>query len=116
MRQQGRSNLWRYYYAMAVERAYCVYLLTNFTNRVIYTGVTNDLVRRVQEHRDGTHDGFTKKYKVWKLVHFEPTNDIASAIDREKQLKAGSRQAKVALIEASNPNWRDLYHDVLADI
>ena len=56
---------------MAVEKAYCVYLLTNFTNRVIYTGVTNDLVRRVREDRDGTHDGFTKKYKVWKLVHFE---------------------------------------------
>ena len=100
---------------MAVEKAYCVYLLTNFTNRVIYTGVTNDLVRRVREDRDGTHDGFTKKYKVWKLVHFEATNDIKSAIEREKQLKAGSREAKVALIEASNPKWRDLYRDLLRD-
>jgi putative endonuclease len=97
---------------VAVEKAYCVYLLTNFKNNVLYVGVTNDLARRVEEHREGTHDGFTKKYKVWKLVHFEPTNDIISAIEREKQLKAGSREAKVALIEATNPKWRDLYHEL----
>jgi putative endonuclease len=97
---------------MPVEKAYSVYILTNYTNRVLYTGVTNDLLRRVQEHRDGTHDGFTKKYKVWKLVHFEPTNDIQSAIEREKQLKAGSRAAKVALIELTNPRWRDLFQEL----
>jgi putative endonuclease len=98
---------------MAIENAYCVYILTNFKNNVLYVGVTNDLARRVQERRDGTHDGFTKKYKVWKLVHFEPTNDIQSALGREKQLKAGSRQAKVSLVEATNPQWRDLSHDLL---
>jgi putative endonuclease len=101
---------------MPVERAYSVYLVTNFKNNVLYVGVTNDLVRRVEEHRSGTHDGFTKKYKVWKLVHFETTPDILSAIEREKQLKAGSRQAKVALIAAENPKWRDLYHDLIDPI
>ena len=80
---------------------------------MLYVGVTNDLLRRVQEHRDGTHDGFTQKYKVWKLVHFEVTPEIDSAILREKQLKAGSREDKVSLIKETNPYWRDLYHDLL---
>jgi putative endonuclease len=98
---------------MRDERQYCVYILTNFKNNVLYVGVTNDLLRRVQEHREGAHDGFTKKYKVWKLVHFEMTSQIDGAIMREKQIKAGSREDKVSLINEGNPFWRDLYHDLL---
>jgi putative endonuclease len=98
---------------MREERQYYVYILTNFKNNVLYVDVTNDLLRRVQEHRDGTQDGFTKKYKVWKLVHFEVTSQIESAIAREKQLKAGPRDTKVGLVESTNPRWRDLYHDLL---
>jgi putative endonuclease len=98
---------------MRVEKYYYVYLLTNYTNRVIYTGVTNDLVGRVQQHRDKTNDGFTSRYNVWKLVYFEATQEVWSALEREKQLKAGSRAAKVALIEGSNPKWRDLYPQLL---
>jgi putative endonuclease len=90
-----------------------VYLLTNFTNSVIYTGVTNDLVRRVFEHREKLNKGFTSRYQVWKLVYYETCDDIVSAITREKQIKAGSRQKKVALIEAENPKWRDLYQELM---
>ncbi|MPZ49517.1 MAG: GIY-YIG nuclease family protein [Dehalococcoidia bacterium] len=93
--------------------AYYVYLLTNFTNSVIYTGVTNDLLRRVMEHRESTVEGFTQRYKVWKLVHYEIAEDVMSAIEREKQIKSWSRRRKVALIEAENPGWRDLFPELL---
>lgn len=89
-------------------RAYYVYLLTNVNHTVIYIGVTNDLVRRVAEHKAGTHQGFTKKYNVHKLVHFDTYSDINAAIAREKQLKAGSRANKLALINTGNPTWEDL--------
>src|SRR3954464_14748897 len=98
---------------MRDERQYCVYILTNFKNSVLYVGVTNDLLRRVQEHRDGTHDGFTKKYKVWKLVHFEVTSQIEGAIAREKQLKGSSRSDKIDMVNSDNPYWRDPYSDLL---
>ena len=90
---------------------YYVYILTNRTNRVLYTGVTNDLVRRVYEHREKFVEGFTKKYNVTKLVYYETTGDIESAIVREKQIKGWLRKKKITLIESVNPEWRDLSLD-----
>ena len=95
-----------------MEHQYYVYLLTNKNNTVIYTGVTNDLKRRVYEHKEKMVDGFTKKYNVSKLVYFEATNDINSAIQREKQIKAGSRQKKIDLINSTNKDWKDLYDEI----
>jgi len=95
-----------------MEHQYFVYLMTNKNNTVIYTGVTNDLKRRVYEHKEKMIDGFTKKYIVNKLVYFEFTSDINSAIQREKQIKAGSRQRKINLINSMNKEWRDLYNEI----
>ena len=89
-------------------RTYYVYLLTNVNHTVLYIGVTNDLVRRVAEHKAGTYQGFTKAYNVLKLVYFETYSDINAAIAREKQLKAGSRAKKLALIDTENPTWEKL--------
>ena len=89
-------------------RTYYVYLLTNVNHTVLYIGVTNDLVRRVAEHEAGTHQGFTKKYNVHKVLYFETYSDINAAIAREKQLKAGSRAKKLALIDTENPTWEEL--------
>lgn len=91
------------------EHNYYVYILTNQSDRVLYTGITNDLVRRVWQHRNFKIVGFTSKYKVTKLVWFEHTEDVNSAIQREKQIKAGSQAKKIQLIEAMNPEWMDLY-------
>jgi putative endonuclease len=74
----------------------------------LYTGVTNNLERRVYEHKHHLVDGFTKKYKIDKLVYFEDTNDINAAISREKQIKGWLRKKKIALIESMNPSWKDL--------
>jgi len=95
-----------------MEHQYFVYLMTNKNNTVIYTGVTNDLKRRVYEHKEKMIDGFTKKYIVNKLVYFEFTSDINSAIQREKQIKAGSRQRKINLINSMNKEWKDLYNEI----
>jgi len=89
-------------------KTYCVYILTNQNHKVLYIGVTNDLMRRVAEHKMGIHEGFTKKYKANKLVYFEESPSITAAIEREKQLKAGSRAKKLALINALNPYWEEL--------
>lgn len=89
-------------------RTYYVYLLTNANHTVLYIGVTNDLTRRVAEHKAGIHEGFTKKYNVYKLVYFEMYPDINAAIAREKQLKAGSRTKKLALVNTNNPAWEEL--------
>ena len=86
--------------------------MTNQHNTVLYTGVTNDLVRRVFQHREKTLPGFTSRYNVDKLVFFEETSDVLAAIAREKQIKGGSRRKKIALIEGLNPGWRDLYRDL----
>ena len=91
---------------------YCVYILTNEHNHVLYTGVTNDLKRRVYEHREKVIEGFTKKYNASKLIYYEVFEDPESAIAREKQIKAGSRAKKVALINEFNPEWNDLYEDI----
>ncbi len=92
-----------------MPRQFYVYILANRTNRVLYTGVTNDLVRRVTEHREKLVDGFTKRYKVDKLVYYEVCDDAYTAISREKQIKAGSRVDKERLIAAMNREWTDLY-------
>ena len=92
--------------------AYYVYILTNFKNSVLYVGVTNDLQRRVYEHREKLVEAFTKRYNVWILVFYEEGDDVGAAIEREKQLKGGSRAKKVALIQMDNPTWRDLYHEL----
>jgi putative endonuclease len=86
-----------------------VYIVTNQPNGILYIGVTADLARRVTEHRNGTIDGFTKKYGLTRLVYTEQYDEIASAIEREKQLKHWNRAWKVRLILAVNPGWGDLY-------
>ena len=94
-----------------VRRAsqYYVYILASQRNGTLYVGVTSDLTRRVYEHKSGAVDGFTKKYHVHNLVHFETTPDIEGAITREKQIKRWKRSWKVELIEKENPEWKDLY-------
>jgi putative endonuclease len=94
------------------ERQYYVYLLTNFTNSVIYTGVTRDLLQRVQQHRDKVADGFTSRYNVWKLVYYEVADEVESAIAREKQIKAGPRSRKEELVRSMNPAWKDLFQEL----
>ena len=89
-----------------------VYIMTNQTNTVCYTGVTNDLYRRMAEHKEGINRGFTKRYRVKKLVYYEVFDDPMSAIQREKQIKAGSRQKKLDLIKSMNPEKRDLSEDI----
>ena len=95
------------------ERVSYVYILFNSKNGTLYTGVTNDLVRRVWEHKNKTAEGFTKKYNVDKLGYYETYADISDAIQREKQIKGGSRQLKLQLIEGMNPDWKDLYNDIV---
>lgn len=86
--------------------------MTNKTNTVLYTGVTNNLSRRVYEHKQKLVEGFTKKYNVVKLVYFEVFGDCYSAIQREKQIKAGPRRRKEELINSINKDWHDLYEDL----
>jgi len=95
-----------------MQKTYYVYILTNKTNTVLYTGVTSDLKRRIYEHKHKLVGGFTKKYNVCKLVYYEVSNDAYAAISREKQIKAGSRQRKIDLINSINKEWRDLYYDL----
>jgi len=92
-----------------MSEKFYVYIMTNKRNTVLYTGVTNDLKRRVYEHKEKLADGFTKKYNITKLVHYEVSEDIESAILREKQIKAGSRQKKIDLVNSQNKEWADLY-------
>ena len=80
---------------------------------MLYTGVTNDVVRRVSEHRAHMIAGFTRRYNVDRLVFYEETSEVRAAIAREKQIKAGSRRKKVALIESMNPDWRDMFEDLI---
>ncbi|MGB5277623.1 MAG: GIY-YIG nuclease family protein [Gammaproteobacteria bacterium] len=89
-----------------------VYLLTNRPNGTLYTGVTSDLVKRVWQHKNKIARGFTYKYNLNQLVYFELFEDMYEAISREKQIKAGSRQAKIKLIESVNKDWKDLYQDI----
>jgi len=95
-----------------MQKHYYIYIMTNELNRVLYTGVTSDLKKRVYEHKLKLREGFTKKYKVDKLVYYEMFDDIYNAITREKQIKGGSRQKKIDLIVSLNPGWKDLYNDL----
>ena len=88
--------------------SYFVYILANWNHSVLYIGVTNDLERRVYEHRQELVEGFTRKYHVHKLVYYEQTGDVKAALAREKQLKGWRREKKEALIETMNPDWNDL--------
>jgi len=92
---------------------YYVYIMASRKNGTLYIGVTNDLVRRVYEHKNGLVGGFTKKYKVHSLVYYEATENALSAITREKQIKKWYRKWKIELIEKENRDWRDLYEELL---
>jgi putative endonuclease len=95
-----------------VTKQYYVYIMTNKYNRVLYTGVTNNLQKRAYEHKTGRGGSFTSRYNVNKLVYYQTTPDVNSAIAREKQIKAGSRKKKVELINEMNPEWNDLYESL----
>ena len=97
---------------MAVGREYCVYIMTNANNTVLYTGVTNDLARRVYEHKNGLGSAFVKRYNAHKLIYYEVGDNIHSAVAREKQIKGGSRQKKIDLINSLNPEWKDLFDEI----
>lgn len=94
---------------MKTDRAYYIYITTNITNNVLYIGITNNLPKRIYEHKNGLVKGFSKKYKVNKLVYYENTNDVNSAIARKKQLKNWHREWKMNLVEAKNPGFVELF-------
>ncbi|MBI4296719.1 MAG: GIY-YIG nuclease family protein [Chloroflexi bacterium] len=94
-------------------KSYYVYILASGKEGTLYIGTTNDLIARVDQHKRGIVDGFTKKYKVDQLVYYEANEDVIGAITREKQLKKWKRAWKIRLIEGTNPKWRDLYSDLL---
>ena len=91
---------------------YSVYILASRKNGTLYIGVTSNLAKRIWEHKNDVIEGFTKKYNVKRLVYFEQTEDVHSALEREKQLKRWKRKWKIELIEKDNPTWRDLYDDI----
>jgi len=95
-----------------MNNQYYVYMMTNKGNKILYTGVTNDLRKRIYEHKEKLVEGFSKRYNLNKLVYFETCGDIQSAISREKQIKDGSRQKKIDLINNFNNKWRDLYDEL----
>ena len=97
---------------MARDHRYYVYILASDRNGTLYIGVTNDIVRRVYEHRENLVEGFTQRHAVKQLVHFEEYNDVHLAIQREKRLKKWKRDWKLRLIEKSNPDWTDLYPSI----
>ncbi len=89
----------------------CIYIMTNKYNKVFYTGVTSNLLRRITEHKEKTIEGFTSRYNITKLVYYEEYNTMEEAIAREKQIKGGSRKKKLDLIKSKNPMWKDLYDE-----
>ena len=91
-----------------MDKQYHVYIMTNPKNTVLYTGITNNLPRRVYEHKNKMIDSFTKRYNVTKLVYFDACLDVHEATNKEKQIKAGSRMKKIGLINSMNPEWKDL--------
>jgi putative endonuclease len=97
---------------MVSTNSYYIYLLTNWNHRVMYVGVTNDLERRIYEHKNKLISGFTDKYKVNKLVYFEETGDIHAAITREKEIKKWRRDKKNRLVNKINPGWQDMSEEL----
>ena len=95
-----------------MKKQYFVYIMTNDWHTVLYTGVTNDRRRRVYEHKEKMIEGFTKRYNISKLLYYEMSDDIESAILREKKIKSGSRKKKIELINSFNKEWRDLYSEL----
>lgn len=95
------------------QRNPAIYIMSNKRNGTLYTGVTSDLIKRVQEHKYEDIRGFTKKYGCELLVYYELCDNMYSAIEREKKINGGSRKKKLALIESMNPNWQDLYDDIV---
>ena len=95
------------------QKQYYLYITASIKEGTLYVGITNDLLKRIYEHKNNLIDGFTKKYNVHKLVYYEETNDIQSAIQREKQIKKWKREWKINLIKKFNPNWKDLYYDLV---
>ncbi len=96
-----------------MENTYAVYILTNFKNTTFYVGITSNLVKRIYGHKNKLADGFSAKYNLNKLVYYELTNSAEAAIFREKQLKKWRKQSKIDLIEESNPDFKDLYDEIL---
>ncbi|MBU0612897.1 GIY-YIG nuclease family protein [Patescibacteria group bacterium] len=94
-------------------KKFYIYILTNKTNKVLYIGVTNDLIRRIYEHRNNLLKGFTQKYNVHKLVYYEATGNVLEAISREKSMKRWKRVWKEKLINKMNPDWDDLYEKII---
>ena len=92
--------------------SYYVYIMASKRNGTLYVGVTNDLIERVDQHKNDIIEGFTKRYKVHILVYFEETSDVKAAISREKQIKKWHRAWKLKLIESKNPDWKDLYEEL----
>ncbi len=95
------------------NKSYWVYILSSQRNGTLYVGITNNLIKRVWEHKNKKVDGFTKKYEIHHLVYYEFHENPESAIKREKQIKKWNRQWKIRIIEEKNPEWRDLYEDIL---
>ena len=96
-----------------MEKQPCVYILASKRNGTLYTGVTSNLIKRIYEHRNDLVEGFTKKYKVHHLVYYEAHDVMESAIQREKQIKKWNRAYKLRMIEARNPEWRDLWEEIV---
>ena len=95
-----------------MDKQYYIYIITNQNHTVLYTGITNNLKRRMYEHKEKQVKGFSAKYNLNKLVYFQITEDVVSAISREKQIKGGSRKRKVEIINSLNPTWVDLYDNI----
>ena len=96
-----------------MDKYFCVYILASQKNGSLYIGVTSELVKRIWQHKNKLVEGFTKRYKIDRLVYYEMHTNAVSAIQREKQIKKWNRQWKLRLIEETNPTWRDLYEDVI---
>lgn len=96
-----------------MEKHGYVYIITNFNNTTLYTGVTSNLLKRIWEHKNEVAEGFSKKYKLHKLVYYEVTDSIETALNREKYIKGKSREFKLKLIESINKDWKDLYDTII---
>jgi len=94
------------------RKEYFIYILANKKNGTLYIGITNNLIRRIYEHKNDLIDGFSKKYGIHNLVYYESYNDVRDALNRETQMKKWNRKWKIELIEKSNPEWNDLYNEL----